>query len=83
MLEDRGYLLKKYCLNFKSTQNSFFYFFCLSIYKIVDSEHSMDVYKSAKTNIGTIMRKPGMLEFVLDCLKTKAMLSMQLKNYLF
>ena len=32
---------------------------------------SMDIYKSLNINIGTVMRKPEMLKFVPDYLKTK------------
>ena len=34
---------------------------------------SMDIYKSLNINIGTIMKKPEMLKFVPDDLKTKQM----------
>ena len=44
-------IYKKYCLNFQSTQDSFFYFFCFSIYKMVDCEYSTEHYKSLKINI--------------------------------
>ena len=35
VLKDRGYTYKKYCLNFQSTQGSFFYFFVLVYIKWV------------------------------------------------
>ena len=38
---------------------------------MVDSEYIMDIYKSVKIGIGTVMRNPGMLKFVPDHLKTK------------
>ena len=36
---------------------------------MVNSEYRMDIYKSAKINIGTVMRNPEILKFVLDHLK--------------
>ena len=51
----------------------FVYFFCYALYKMVDSECNMDIYKSAKISIGTVMRNPEMLKFFADCLETKAM----------
>ena len=39
-------IYKKYCLNLQSIQGSFFYFICFSIYKMVDSEFSMEIYKN-------------------------------------
>ena len=48
---------------------------------MVDSEYSMDIYKSAKISIEAVMRNPEMLKFALDHLKTKKMcVSMQLKK---
>ena len=47
----------------------FFYFFCFIIYKMVDSECSMGIYKSVKISIGAVMRNPDMLRFVSDHLK--------------
>ena len=38
---------------------------------MVHSECSMDIYKSVKINIITVMRNPEMLQFVHDHLKTK------------
>ena len=58
---------KSYCLNFQSTGDSFFYF---ALYKMVDSEYNMNVYKSVKKSIGKVMRNPKMLKFVPDHLKT-------------
>ena len=40
---------------------------------MVDSEYSMNIYKSVRINIGTVMKNPEMLKFVLDHLKTKTM----------
>ena len=40
---------------------------------MVDSEYSMDIYKSAKISIGTVMRNPKTLKFVSDHFKTKEM----------
>ena len=50
---------------------------------MVDSGYSMDIYKSVKISIGTVMRNPEMFKFVPDHLKTKTCVSMQLKDYLF
>ena len=38
---------------------------------MVDSEYSMDIYKSVKTSTGTVMENPKMLKFFPDHLKTK------------
>ena len=49
---------------------------------MVYSEYIMDIYIPSKTSIGTVIRKPEMLKFVPDHLKTKKYVSMQLKIYL-
>ena len=50
VLENRGYIYKKYCLNFQSIQVFLFFFtFLFSIYKMVDI---MDIYKSLNVSIG-------------------------------
>ena len=36
-----------------------------------DSEHSMNMYKSVKISIETVMKNPEMLKFIPDRLKTK------------
>ena len=67
-------IYKKYCLKFKSTQGKFhflLFFFIFAIYKIVDSEYSVDIYKSVNISIGTVMKNPEMLKFVLDHFKAK------------
>ena len=33
---------------------------------MVDSEYSMDIYKSAKISFGTVLENPEMLKFVPD-----------------
>ena len=43
---------------------------------------SMDISKSLNITVATVMRNPEMLKFVLDHLKTKKCLNMQLKNYI-
>ena len=49
---------------------------------MVDSEYSIDMCKSLKISIGTVMENPKMLKCFLDHLKTKKKrVSMQLKNY--
>ena len=40
----------------------------------------MDIYKSLNINIGTVMRNPEMLKFVLDHLKSKNMCKHAVKN---
>ena len=43
---------------------------------------SMDISKSLNITVATVMINPEMLKFVLDHLKTKKCLNMQLKNYI-
>ena len=73
----------KYCLKFSLLKSGFFYFFFFALDKMVDSEYSMDIYKSVKVSIGAVMRSPEILKFVPDHLKTKKCVNMLLKNYLF
>ena len=40
---------------------------------MVDSEYSADIYTSVKIYIGTVIKNPEILKFVLDHLKTKKM----------
>ena len=63
-------IYKTYCLKFQSTQDSFFYFFSFSIYKMVDS---IDIYKSLNINSGTVIKKSEILKFVPDHFKSKKM----------
>ena len=42
----------------------------------------MDIYMSLNISIETVVKNPEMSKFVLDNLKTKKCVSMQLKNYL-
>ena len=42
---------------------------------------NMDIYKFLNISIATVMKNPEMLKFVLDDLKIKKCVSMQLKNY--
>ena len=79
VLENCVYIQKNIVLNFSLLKRVFFYFFCFSIYKMVDS---MDIYKSLNINIGTVMKNPERLKCVYDHLKTKKCASIQLKNYL-
>ena len=58
VLQDRGYINKKFCLKFQSIQSSCFLPFLLSRYKMVDN---MDIYKSLNTSIGTVMKNLKML----------------------
>ena len=55
--------------------------FCFDICKIVDSEYSMDIYKSVK--IGTVMESPEMLQFVPDYLETNKMCKHAVKKLPF
>ena len=48
-----------------------FFYFCFAIYKVVGSEYSMDIYKSVKISIGTVMKNPEILKSIPDNLKTK------------
>ena len=50
---------------------------------MVDSKYSMDVYKSVKINVGTVMKNPKMLKFVPDHLKTKKMCKCAVKKLSF
>ena len=43
---------------------------------------SMDISKSLNITVAAVMRNPEMLKFVLDHLKTKKCVNMQLKNYI-
>ena len=73
-----------YCFNFFSSQNSFFLSynsivlvfsliraaFYFSIYKMVDSEYSANIYKFLIVSIGAIMTNYDILKFVPDHVKT-------------
>ena len=61
MLEDRGYMQKllSYILVYA---RQIFYFFYFSIYEMVDSEYSKDIYKPIKISIGTVIRNPEILK---------------------
>ena len=61
----------QYCLQFQCTECSVFLLYCFCIYRMVDNEYSMDIYKSVKISIGTVIRNPEMLKFVPDHLKAK------------
>ena len=47
---------------------------------MVDSEYSMDIYKSAKISIRTVMRNTKMLKLIHDHLKTKKVINKLLKS---
>ena len=64
-------MYQKCCFNFLSPQDIFFYFHCFTLYKMVDNEYNMDIYKFVKISIGTVIGYPEMLKFVPDHLKTK------------
>ena len=40
---------------------------------MIDSEYSMEIFKSWNISIGTVMKNPEMLKFVPDHVKTKKM----------
>ena len=40
---------------------------------MVDSEYSMDIYKSLNISIVTVIKNPEILKFVLDYLKSQKM----------
>ena len=48
---------------------------------MVDSEYSMDIYKSVEISIGTVMINLKMLKFVPDHLKTKKICKHAFKKY--
>ena len=50
---------------------------------MVDSEYSMNIYKTLKKSIGTVMRNPEMLKIVTDHLKTKKMCNYVVKKLPF
>ena len=75
-------IYEKYCLNFQSTQ-VFFYFFCFGIRKMGDSKYNMDIYKSVKISIGTLMKNPEMSKFVLYLLENKKMCKHAVKKITF
>ena len=50
---------------------------------MVDGEYSMDIDKSVKISIGTVMRNPEMLNFVSDYLKTKKICKHAVKKTTF
>ena len=55
-------IYKKCCLNFQSIHSRVFLLFCFANYKIVDSEYSMEIYKSVKMSIETVMKNPEVLK---------------------
>ena len=68
----------KKILIFSLLKTVFFLLF-FSIDKMVDT---MNICKSLNINIGTVMKNPEILKFVLDHLKTKQFVSMQTKIHL-
>ena len=56
-----------------SFQDSFSFFICFGIYKIVESEYITNNYQSLKISLGAIIKNPEMPIFVPDHLKTKKM----------
>ena len=66
-----------------SFQDSFSFFICFSINKIVDSEYITNNYQSLKISLGAIIKNPEMLTFVPDHLKTKKMCKHAVKKLPF
>ena len=50
---------------------------------MVDDECSMDIYKSVKISVVTVMRNPEMLKYVPNHLKTKKMCKHAVKKIPF
>ena len=50
---------------------------------MVDSKYNMDIYKSIKINIGTVIKNPELLKFVPDHLKTKKLCKHAVKKLPF
>ena len=48
---------------------------------MVDSECSMDIYKSVKISARIVMKNPQMLKFLPDYLKTKKMCKQCIKMF--
>ena len=91
VLENRGYIYKIFAF-FSVYSGIYIYIyiyiyicwlFCFVIYKMVDNEYNMDIYKSVKISIGVVMRNPNMLKFVPDHLKTKKMCKHEVKKLRF
>ena len=69
-LGNRGYTQKVLTYFLAYSKEFFFYFFCFSIYKMVDG---MDIYKHLNVTLGTVMKNLEMLKFVPDHLKNEKM----------
>ena len=82
VLEDLGYI-RNIVLIYSPRKTVSFTYFCFSIYKIVDSEYSMDIYKSENENIRTVTKNLETLKFIPDHLKTKKMYKHAVKNLPF
>ena len=76
-------MYKNIALNFSLLKTALFLILCFSTYKMADSEYSTNVYKSLNIDIGTVVRNPEMLKFVLEHLKTKKLCEHAVKNYFF
>ena len=50
---------------------------------MIDSENRMDVYKSIKISIGTVIKNPEMIKFVPDHLNTKKICKTAVKKISF
>ena len=57
-------------LIFSLVKTVFFLSFCFIVYKMVDSEYRMYIYKSVKVSIGTVMKNLEILNFFSHHLKT-------------
>ena len=47
---------------------------------MIDGGYNMEIYKFVKASIGTVVKNPEMLKFVLDHLKTKKMCNHAVKK---
>ena len=56
--EDHGFILKNIVVNFSLIKAVFLNFFFVLLYIKWLSEYSMDIHKTAKISIGTVMRNP-------------------------
>ena len=66
VLEDHRYIFKFSCFPFyKLFFFFFFFFFCVFCF----SKYNMDIYKSVKINIGTVMKNPETLKMCKDAFK--------------
>ena len=56
---------------FLGTEELFYYLFCFRLHKVVDSEHTPDIYKALKISIREKIENYEILRFVLIALRLK------------